>query len=120
MTQKVKKTGKFYPSKSFNGYFLHDSEISENIYGIVVSKRVGNAVKRNHTKRRVREAIRNSLVVKSTKKLKLVLIMKKNVLDLAFIDLKSDIDKLDSINMHNIQPKLPINIVPNIISLIVF
>ena len=91
--QKVKKTGKFFPSKSFNGYFLHDSEISENIYGIVVSKRVGNAVKRNHTKRRVREAIRNSLVVKSTKKLKLVLIMKKNVLDLAFIDLKSDIDK---------------------------
>ena len=48
---------------------------------------------RNQTKRRVREAIRNSLVVKSTKKLKLVLIMKKNVLDLAFIDLKSDIDK---------------------------
>ena len=48
--QKVKKTGKFYPSKSFNGYFLYDSEISENIYGIVVSKRVGNAVKRNQTK----------------------------------------------------------------------
>ena len=91
--QKVKKTGKFHPSKSFNGYFLYDSEISENIYGIVVSKRVGNAVKRNQTKRRVREAIRNSLVLKSTKKLKLVLIKKKNVLDLAFIDLKSDIDK---------------------------
>ena len=70
-----------------------DEEILENTYGIVVSKRVGNAVIRNHTKRRVREAIRASLVLKSTKNLKLVLILKKNVLDLAFIDLKSDIDK---------------------------
>ena len=91
--QKVKKSGKFYPSRCFNGYFLVDEEISENTYGIVVSKRVGNAVIRNHTKRRVREAIRASLVLKSTKNLKLVLILKKNVLDLAFIDLKSDIDK---------------------------
>jgi ribonuclease P protein component len=91
--QKVKKSGKFYPSRCFNGYFLVDEEISENTYGIVVSKRVGNAVIRNHTKRRVREAIRSSLVLKSTKNLKLVLILKKNVLDLAFIDLKSDIDK---------------------------
>ena len=91
--QKVKKSGKFYPSRCFNGYFLVDEEISENTYGIVVSKRVGNAVIRNHTKIRVREAIRASLVLKSTKNLKLVLILKKNVLDLAFIDLKSDIDK---------------------------
>jgi ribonuclease P protein component len=91
--KKVKKSGKFYPSRCFNGYFLVDEEISENTYGIVVSKRVGNAVIRNHTKRRVREAIRASLVLKSTKNLKLVLILKKNVLDLAFIDLKSDIDK---------------------------
>ena len=91
--QKVKKSGKFYPSRCFNGYFLVDEEISENTYGIVVSKRVGNAVIRNHTKRRVREAIRASLVLKSSKNLKLVLILKKNVLDLAFIDLKSDIDK---------------------------
>ena len=91
--QKVKKSGKFYPSRCFNGYFLVDEEVSENTYGIVVSKRVGNAVIRNHTKRRVREAIRASLVLKSTKNLKLVLILKKNVLDLAFIDLKSDIDK---------------------------
>ena len=91
--QKVKKSGKFYPSRCFNGYFLVDEEISENTYGIVVSKRVGNAVIRNHTKRRVREAIRASLVLKLTKNLKLVLILKKNVLDLAFIDLKSDIDK---------------------------
>jgi|TARA_B110000971_G_scaffold10193_1_gene9789 ribonuclease P protein component len=94
--QKVKKSGKFYPSRCFNGYFLVDEEISENTYGIVVSKRVGNAVIRNHTKRRVREAIRASLVLKSTKNLKLVLILKKNVLDLAFIDLKSDIDKFFS------------------------
>ena len=94
--QKVKKSGKFYPSRCFNGYFLVDEEISENTYGIVVSKRVGNAVIRNHTKRRVREAIRSSLVLKSTKNLKLVLILKKNVLDLAFIDLKSDIDKFFS------------------------
>ncbi len=91
--QKVKKSGKFYPSRCFNGYFLVDEEISENTYGIVVSKRVGNAVIRNHTKRRVREAIRASLVLKSTKNLKLVLIIKKKVWDLAFIDLKSDIDK---------------------------
>ena len=62
----------------------------------MLSKRVGNAVIRNHTKRRVREAIRASLVLKSTKNLKLVLILKKNVLDLAFIDLKSDIDKFFS------------------------
>ena len=90
---KVKKLGKFISRRGFNGYFIRQELDSLNFFGIVVSKRIGNAVKRNYTKRRVREAIRNSLVVKSTKKLKLVLIMKKNVLDLAFIDLKSDIDK---------------------------
>ena len=91
--KKVKKSGKFYQSRCFNGYFLVDNDISENTYGLVVSKRVGNAVLRNYTKRRIREAISTSLVLKSTKNLKLVIIMKKNVLDLAFIDLKSDIDK---------------------------
>ena len=90
---RVKKKGKFYPTRCFNGYFIEDNVILKNTYGIVVSKRVGNAVIRNRTKRRVREAIRASSVLKSSKKLKFVLIMKKNVLDLAFIDLKSDIDK---------------------------
>ena len=72
---------------------LKETDLKTSYYGIVVSKRVGNAVKRNYTKRRVREAIRSSEWHDSSKNIKLVLIMKKNVLDISFIDLKDDINK---------------------------
>ena len=88
----VKKLGEFVSRKGFNGYYLRQELNNLNFFGIVVSKRIGNAVKRNYTKRRVREAIRTFEGIKTIKNLKLVLIMKKSVLDISFIDLKSDIN----------------------------
>ncbi|MAV82333.1 MAG: ribonuclease P protein component [Pelagibacteraceae bacterium] len=88
----VKKLGKFISHKGFNGYYLRQELDSSNFFGIVVSKRIGNAVTRNYTKRRVREAIRTSEAIKTLKNLKLVLIMKKSVLDISFNHLKSDIN----------------------------
>ena len=88
----VKRLGKFVFHRGFNAYFLRQDLDNSNFFGIVVSKKIGNAIKRNYTKRRVREAIRTSEAINTIKNLKLVLIMKKSVLDISFIDLKSDIN----------------------------
>ena len=61
--------------------------------GLVASKKLGNAVERNRAKRRTREAIRTSSMILSLQGVQFILILKKTVLKVPFIDLKQEIEK---------------------------
>ena len=55
--QRVRRFGKFYASPLMVLAFLRN-ELDHSRFGFVVSKRVGQAVKRNKIKRQMREATR--------------------------------------------------------------
>ena len=58
--QQVRQNGKFYASPLMVLAFLRN-ELDHSRFGFVVSKRLGNAVKRNKIKRQIREATRLQL-----------------------------------------------------------
>ena len=89
----IRNKGTFYKSPNFNGFLLKDSDTEKFVMGIVASKRLGNAVERNRAKRRTREAIRTSDLINTLNQVKFVLILKKTILKVPFIDLKQDIEK---------------------------
>ena len=53
----VLSKGKFYVGKYIIAYILNNSK-SENYFGVAVSSKIGNAVKRNRVKRVIRESYR--------------------------------------------------------------
>tara|TARA_Y100000996_G_scaffold414607_1_gene406011 strand:+ start:1088 stop:1417 length:330 start_codon:yes stop_codon:yes gene_type:complete len=89
----IRNKGSYFKSRYFNGYLLKDPKEEKFKLGMVASKRLGNAVERNRAKRRVREAIRTSSHIKELQRLRFVLILKKTVLKVPFIDLKQEIEK---------------------------
>ena len=89
----TRNKGSFFKSPYFNGYLLRDDKIDNFKLGLVASKKLGNAVDRNRAKRRVREAIRTSSHINDLKEVIFVLILKKTVLKVPFIDLKQEIEK---------------------------
>ena len=89
----IRNKGSFYKCKYFNGFFLKDENQDTFILGLVASKKLGNAVERNRAKRRTREAIRTSSMIGSLKGVQFILILKKTVLKVPFIDLKQEIEK---------------------------
>ena len=82
-----------FKSPYFNGYILKDPNEEKFILGLVASKKLGNAVERNRSKRRVREAIRTCSLIDTLQGVRFVLILKKTILKVPFIDLKQDIEK---------------------------
>ena len=92
----IRNKGHYFKSSNFNGYILHDANLEAFLVGIIASKKLGNAVERNRAKRRTREAIRTSSLINTLNQVKFVLILKKTVLKVPFIDLKQDIEKFIS------------------------
>ncbi len=90
---KVRNKGNYFKSSHFNGYILKDENEKKFILGLIASKKLGNAVERNRAKRRVREAIRTSDIINTLNGVRFVIILKKTVLKVPFIDLKQDIEK---------------------------
>jgi ribonuclease P protein component len=74
-------------------FFLEDKSQDGFILGLVASKKLGNAVERNRAKRRTREAIRTGGLIDSLQGVQFILILKKTVLKVPFIDLKQEIEK---------------------------
>ena len=89
----IRNKGNYFKSSSFNGYILHDEDLETFLVGIIASKKLGNAVERNRAKRRAREAIRTCSLINTLNQVKFVIILKKTVLKVPFIDLKQDIEK---------------------------
>ena len=90
---KVRNKGSYFKGPYFNGYILRELDEEKFILGLVASKKLGNAVERNRAKRRVREAIRTCNLINTLHNVRFVLILKKTVLKVTFIDLKQEIEK---------------------------
>ena len=91
----VKNHGKFIRSKSFNLQSLEDLKLDKMIVvGYTATKRLGNAVIRNKSKRIMRELARK--VIKKYGKINFyyVIIAKSNLLKKPFKELELELEKL--------------------------
>ena len=94
------KKGKRYRGKYFNLIYL-SSASSFSRMAVVVSKKVGNAVKRNKIKRWIRTLFRrNKSLLKAP--LDIIIIAKKEILESSWLTLKGDyFSALESIIQNN-------------------
>lgn len=85
------KKGKFF-SGDFLEVFIFDSKYKKNKLGIVVSKKIGGSVTRNHLKRYIREAY-FSIEDNIKSSINILIIWKKNVAPdkATFFDTKKDL-----------------------------
>ena len=89
----MRNKGDYFKSHYFNGYILKVPNEEKFVLGLIASKKLGNAVERNRAKRRMREAIRTCSLINTLTGVRFVLILKKTVLKVAFIDLKQEVEK---------------------------
>ena len=84
-------TGKSKKSKYYSIYYRKNN--ASNRYGITIPKKLGVAVLRNKTKRRVKNIIDHN---KNTMQngYDYVIIVKKGILDLTYIDMEKELLKL--------------------------
>ena len=94
------KKGKRYRGKYFNLIYL-SNDFSFSRMAVVVSKKVGNAVKRNKIKRQMRTLFRrNKSLFKAP--LDIIIIAKKEILESSWLTLKGDyFSALESIIQNN-------------------
>ncbi len=85
--RKVYKQGKNYWNRNLILYVRRNHTDNVRI-GISITKKVGNAVVRNRLKRRIKE-INRTLVPSIKRGYDLVIIPKKNAVELSFIELES-------------------------------
>ena len=83
--------GKTVKSKYYSIYYRPNN--SSNRYGITIPKKLGIAVLRNKTKRRVKNIIDNNKNAMQ-KGYDYVIIVKKGILDLTFLNMEEDLLKL--------------------------
>jgi ribonuclease P protein component len=93
----VQKQGKKHHLESFLAFVLPGSGPSR--FGITVSSKVGNAVRRNRVKRLLREVLRRCRD-KFPMEIEVVLIAKKNAVDVTYEALVRQIDALAR-RLHN-------------------
>ena len=93
----VKNKGKTKKGISVNIQILDKQELDNFIYiGYIASKKIGNAVKRNRSKRIMRELARKVITKFGKKNSFYVLIAKKAILESSFKTLEIEIKKLIS------------------------
>jgi len=94
------KKGKRYRGKYFNLIYL-SNDFSFSRMAVIVSKKVGNAVKRNKIKRQMRTLFRrNKSLLKAP--LDIIIIAKKEILESSWLTLQGDyFSALESIIQNN-------------------
>jgi len=94
------KKGKRYRGKYFNLIYL-SNDFSFSRMAVIVSKKVGNAVKRNKIKRQMRTLFRrNKSLLKAP--FDIIIIAKKEILESSWLTLKGDyFSALESIIQNN-------------------
>mgnify|MGYP006306739869 FL=1 len=90
--QKVFNYGKSIASKYLVLYW-NPNKLENNRFGFSISKRIGKAVVRNKLKRRLKEIIRTRLN-KTDSSYDIIIIARKPVNDLGFLEIKDDLKKL--------------------------
>jgi len=90
--QRVRQLGKIYASPLMVLAFLRNG-LEDSRFGFVVSKRLGNAVKRNKIKRRMREIARTRLV-NIEPGFDIVIIARKPVAQAQFKEMEKGLERL--------------------------
>ena len=82
---------RFKASKSFTVYFKEKEKV-ESRYGIAVSKKLGNAVTRNKTKRQIRNMIR--AIDKDLHKFDCIIMIRRGYFNKTYEENQKDLEKL--------------------------
>lgn len=91
----VRDHGKFIRSNSFNLQILEDSQLEKVIaVGYTATKRLGNAIIRNKSKRIMRELARKVIIKYGKNNFYYVIIAKSNLLTKPFKELELELEKL--------------------------
>ena len=93
----VKEKGKFVRSNNFNVQMLKDINLQDMVkVGFIVTKKLGNAVKRNRAKRLMRELVRKVLPKYGKINFYYVLIAKTSILKTPLLELEKELKKIIS------------------------
>lgn len=86
--QQIINLRKIIGSKGFT-IFYRKIDSDNYRYGISVSKKVGNAVIRNRSKRRIKGILKD--IELKNKNIEFIIIIKKDIIEMTYIELKNDL-----------------------------